>query len=139
MIVGIGVDIVEVKRIENVYCKFGNEFLKKILSNYEIQNIINIPNTNLKVKKIASRFAAKEAILKSLSYLKKKPSFLDFEILSESSGKPFVKFTKKKPSSISREFQNNFKLDISLSHENNYAVAFATLSKIHYEKKKKFI
>ena len=47
------------------------------------------------VQKIASRFAAKEAVIKSFSTVIKKPKFSDFEILKYESGSPFVKFNKK--------------------------------------------
>lgn len=72
MIIGLGVDIIEVRRIENVYKKFGLKFLHKVLSNEEIKKIISVNNYKLLIQKIASRFAAKEAVIKSFSMAKKK-------------------------------------------------------------------
>lgn len=131
MIIGLGVDIIEVRRIENVYKKFGLKFLHKVLSNEEIKKIISVNNYKLLIQKIASRFAAKEAVIKSFSMAKKKPKFNDFEILKLESA-PFVKFKDKYKNFLTDDHQIN----ISLSHENNYAIAFVTLSKIFYEKKK---
>ena len=82
MIVGQGVDIVEVRRIENVYKKFGLKFLNKVLSNKEIKKILSVDSYKLLIQKIACRFAAKEAVIKSFSTAIKKPKFRDFEILS---------------------------------------------------------
>tara|TARA_B100000282_G_scaffold289230_1_gene258748 strand:+ start:899 stop:1312 length:414 start_codon:yes stop_codon:yes gene_type:complete len=137
MIVGLGVDIVEVRRIENVYKKFGIKFLYKLLSNKEINRILSVDSYKLLIQKIASRFAAKEAVIKSFSTVIKKPRFSDFEIFRHESGSPFVKFKKKFEDKNKDFLIDNHQINISLSHENNYAIAFVTLSKIFYEKKKK--
>ena len=60
----IGIDIVSIKRIENLYKKFGEKFLYKIFSNIEIEEIKNIEHGNRKIEKIAGKFAAKEAVIK---------------------------------------------------------------------------
>tara|TARA_B100000989_G_scaffold293714_1_gene271542 strand:- start:544 stop:936 length:393 start_codon:yes stop_codon:yes gene_type:complete len=130
MIMGLGVDIVEIKRIEYVYRKYGLKFLKKILSNYEIEKISIINSPKLLMQKIATRFAAKEAVIKSFSSEKYKPTFHDFEILKLETNKPYVNFRHLSKVNNTVISKNNYKIDISLSHENKYAVAFATLSKL---------
>ena len=52
MIVGQGVDIVEVRRIENVYKKFGLKFLNKVLSNKEIKKILSVDSYKLLIQKL---------------------------------------------------------------------------------------
>ena len=116
MIVGLGVDIVEVRRIENVYKRFGLKFLYKVLSNKEVKKILSVDSYKLLTQKIASRFAAKEAVIKSFSTAIKKPKFRDFEILKFESGSPFVKFKKKFEDKNKNSLTDDHQINISISH-----------------------
>ena len=90
MIFGIGTDIVEIQRIENIFSKFNNRFAKKILSKkeYEAFQISNAPAHFL-----AKRFAAKEAVAKALGLGFRDPiSFHGIEVDHNDLGAPFFKF-----------------------------------------------
>jgi holo-[acyl-carrier protein] synthase len=63
MIVGIGVDMVEVERIERAVHRFGDRFLKRVFTDQEIAYSMNKVHP---YQKLASRFAAKEAAFKAL-------------------------------------------------------------------------
>ena len=106
----IGIDIVEIKRIEKFLEKFGKKGLKKFLTQNEI-NLAKRPES------IAGLFAAKEAFSKALGTgIGEKCSFLDIEILKNEKNKPY--FSKK-----TLEKFNIKKADISISHDGGFAIA----------------
>ncbi len=113
-IIGIGVDIIEIKRIEKSIKNFGKDFLNKIFTENEIAYVkkYKFPNQHYAV-----RFAAKEAVYKALGL--KDVSWKNIEILNDKDGKPYCKFLNKKI---------KHKVFISLSHSEHYAVANAIVS-----------
>ena len=58
--IGIGVDIVNIARVERVFEKFGERFARKVLAPSELQSLAIDPRL------LAKRFAAKEAVAKAL-------------------------------------------------------------------------
>ena len=120
-IFGIGVDIVDLDRINNIYSKYGNKFVHKILNNNEI-NSFNLSKN--KISFLAKRFAAKEAIGKALGigimngFLLKNIS-IDHDVL----GKPIAKLNKRKEF----ELYSNKIIHISISDEKKFAVANALI------------
>ena len=120
-IIGVGTDIVNIKRIENICKKNKHLFLKKIFTKKEIKIL-----TKHKLKqgsKIAMRFAAKEALSKALGTgFGKKLSFLDFEVLNRSSGQPYFFFNNKK-------IFKNFNSYLSMSDDYPWALSFVVITK----------
>ncbi|BBD07611.1 holo-[acyl-carrier-protein] synthase [Desulfovibrio ferrophilus] len=89
MIIGLGIDIVEVDRIEHSLERFGDRFVKRILTPAEIDII-----RGDKVRFVAVRFAAKEAASKALGTgIAQGVGFQGMEILRDSLGKPILTFT----------------------------------------------
>ncbi len=111
MIDGIGVDIVENKRIKN---SINDKWLHTVLTNKEI-DILNSKKGRKQIEFICGRFASKEAIIKSISKYEE-PHFLEIEILNEKNGSPIAIY-------------KNYKFLISISHEKNYTIAFVILLK----------
>lgn len=111
MIVGVGVDIVENDRIRRVYEKFGNKFLRKILTDGEIEYCLKHRDP---IPHVAARFAAKEAIIKALGG---KALFRQIEIISCSGETPKAQILGKE----------ELRVLLSLSHEKNLSIAFAVL------------
>lgn len=120
-IIGVGTDIVNIRRIENICKKNKHLFLKKIFTNKEIKIL-----TKYKLKqgsKIAMRFAAKEALSKALGTgIGKKISFLDFEVLNLSSGQPYFFFKNK-------QIFKNLNSYLSMSDDYPWALAFVVITK----------
>ena len=115
MIIGTGIDTIELKRFERVFLKFGNVLIKKIF-NYE--EVPAKKNKNKFIATLAGKFAAKEAISKALgSGIGKKLRFKEISILNETSGKPFAKIDR----------YNLENIHISISHSNDNAVALAII------------
>ncbi|NTV66164.1 MAG: holo-ACP synthase [Chlorobaculum sp.] len=114
----IGVDIVEIARIRSVYERFGQTFMKKILTESETAQCLSKPDP---VASLAGRFAAKEAVSKALGTGISKGLFWhSIEILNDESGKPCV--TIHSPTFTGR-------VSISISHDRHSAVAMALYEK----------
>ncbi len=122
MILGIGIDIIEIERIKKSVDQFGENFLDKIFTPVEIEYSINKPN---KYQHLAARFAAKEAIYKALSNdTSQVYSWQDVEIYNELNGLPKVKFY-----GALKDYLNSGKeIKISMSHSENYVACVAILS-----------
>lgn len=121
MIVGIGVDIIEIHRIKDVFHK-NNGFLDKICSEDEIEYL---KERNLRPEYIAGRFAAKEAVSKALGTGFKGFGFKDIIVKKDIKGKPFVEL-KNKAEDIARGF-GDYKIHLSISHSCENAIAYAIL------------
>ena len=112
----IGTDIIEIARIEEAVTRWGERFLNRVYTESELR----LYRKNL--SSLAARFAGKEAVIKALGPRGKRIGWKEIEILSEPDGKPTVH--------LYGEAQNQAKslgldrLDISLSHSREYAVAF---------------
>lgn len=111
----IGVDIIEITRIEKVIQRWGQTFLNRVYTPSELNIYNNTPS-------LAVRFAAKEAVLKALGACDKGISWQDIEILAESNGKPLVHLMRKAKRQAKKLGIRD--LNISLSHSRDYAVAF---------------
>src|SRR5687767_6449568 len=84
----IGIDIVEIKRLEKVSKRWGKSFLDKVYTQREIDyaNSKRFPYQHL-----AARFAAKEAIFKALGEVETDfVGWKNVEILNDGNGKPMV-------------------------------------------------
>ncbi|HOJ49392.1 MAG TPA: holo-ACP synthase [Spirochaetota bacterium] len=109
----IGLDIIEISRIEKV-CKKNKNFINKILSKSEIDILNSIKSEKRKYEFIAGRFAAKEAFMKALG---KGVSigFSNIEVLNNDLGKPYI------------VYYGNLYDNISISHSKDYAVAIVII------------
>jgi holo-[acyl-carrier protein] synthase len=120
-IYGIGTDIIEVERIKSAIMK-NSGFLRRVYT----ENEIDYCNKKKKGKypSFAARFAAKEAVAKSLAEgVTKNISLNEIEISNLDSGAPFVKLYGK-----TDEFSMKLKIreiKISVSATENFAVAYA--------------
>jgi len=101
----IGIDIVEIKRIEKLIEKYGLNL--KFLNEDE--------KYTMKSESIAGIFAAKEAFSKALGTgIGEEFSFKDISILKDSKGKPFIKLHSPLPVK---------KTDVSITHDGGFAIA----------------
>ena len=125
-ILGIGVDIVKNKRIKSLIKN--KLFLSRTFSQNEIKTSKNISN---KINYFSKRFAAKEALAKSLGTgFRNNLNFKDIEILNNNKGKPFYSKSKKIDTIIKKTFKiSNFNLFLSISDEKDYSIAFTILQK----------
>ena len=123
-ILGIGVDIVENKRIEK---SIKNPLFKKRI--YTSKELKQSSIVNNKVGYFSKRFAAKEAFSKALGTgFRMNLNFKDIEVINDKMGKPYYVKNKKITNIIKRNFKiKNFKCFLSISDEKNYSTAFAII------------
>ena len=123
-ILGVGVDIVQNKRIKSSIKK--KSFVLKIFGKTEIK--LSKKNKN-KSNFFAKRFAAKESFSKSIGIgFRNNLNFKDIQILNDSMGKPYYKKSKKISDIINKKFKvRNYELFLSISDEKDYSVAFTIL------------
>jgi len=125
MIFGIGIDIVEVKRVENMSSL--DSFAKKILSNQEIEYFYTL-DLSKQVKYLSIQYAGKEAIAKALGTgISDNVKFKEIEILRNEKGKPTLNALGQLKKYLTDLGIN--KTHVSLSDESNYSIAFAILEK----------
>ncbi len=123
MIIGTGIDIVEISRIKNAARKWKKDFLSKIFTDKELEYS---NEKTLSYQHLAARFAAKEAVLKALgSGLTSRMEWKDIEVWNEESGKPNVRLGGE-VKHISRSMGVK-DIIISMSHTRTYAVASVIL------------
>ena len=123
MILGIGIDIIEVERIKASYEKFGERFLNRILHPNEISYCLShrVPGPFL-----AARFAAKEAISKAFGTgIGAQLGWQDMEVGRKASGEPYVILHAKGRELL--ESRKGRAVLISLSHIQSHATAMAIL------------
>ena len=122
---GIGTDIIKVDRIKKLIKK--RNLKKRLFNQNEIKKCEKTKNTS---NCFAKRFAAKEAFSKALGTgISKGINFNEIIILNEKNGKPFIKLLNKTKFNVEKRIKKKkYKISLSISDENNYAVAFVTIS-----------
>ena len=125
-ILGVGVDIIENRRIKNSLKS--KSFITRTFSAREIKFSKKILN---KSNFFSKRFAAKEAFAKSLGTgFRKDLNFKDIEILNDKMGKPYYFKSKKINSLIYKKFKiKSYDLFLSISDEKDYSIAFTIIQK----------
>ena len=112
-----GTDIIEISRIKKSIEETDNKFIERVFTDKEIEYCES--KKTQKYQHYAVRFAAKEAVFKSISdklINKYEIEWKDIEILNDLSGRPYVNILNSKISNLKN-------IDISLSHCKEYAIA----------------
>ena len=125
-ILGIGVDIIQNKRIKDSIKN--HRFKNRIYSTNELKLSSYSKN---KIGYFSKRFAAKEAFVKALGTgFRDNLNFKDIEIMNNKLGKPYYTKTKKITQIIKKKFKvKNFNCFLSISDEKEYSTAFAIIEK----------
>ena len=123
-ILGIGVDIIQNKRIKNL--TKNKIFINRIFGKKEI--VISKKFFD-KTNYFAKRFSAKEALVKALGTgFRNNLNLKDIQILNDKLGKPYFLKTKKIDTIIFRKFKiRKYDLFLSISDEKDYSISFTIL------------
>ena len=113
----IGVDIVEIKRIELAVNRGRERFLRRVYTETELKSCQD------RFPSLASRFAAKEAVMKVLGPGGTGIAWREIEILTGDDGRPSVKLHGRASDKATR--LNLTEISVSLSDSREYAVAVA--------------
>lgn len=111
----VGVDIIEISRIEAAIDRWGERFFNRVYTEHELKLCKQKPG------RLACRFAGKEAVMKALGTGTKGVGWKEIEISSERSGKPLVQLNGKAKAKAASLGLGT--LQISLSDSKEYAVA----------------
>ena len=105
MIKGIGTDLIEKRRVEKSISKFGDKFIKKVLTEKEQQEYQTKKTSEKKVSFLSNNFACKEAVAKALGTgFSEGITLKNIEVLRERGGNPYLQLlgkAKKKAEELS--------------------------------------
>lgn len=119
----VGIDIVEIRRLEAVSKKWAGAFLKRV---YTERELAYARSKRFPAQHLAARFAAKEAIFKALGEVERDfVGWKNIEILNDPYGKPLVHWHGR--AELVRKKRKIRGALVSLSHTDHYAVATALL------------
>ena len=125
MIFGIGIDLIEIARIEAAYARFGERFARRILGDRELERYHTRRSRSdaRGLAFLATRFAAKEAISKALGLGMRSPMhWRAVEVLNEPGGRPIAAVRGELAEYVRR---HRIKLHISVTDERQMAAAYA--------------
>lgn len=157
-IVGTGIDLIDIKRIHNMWNKYGEQFLNRHFTKHEqafaLKREHEITTANgwtMASSAFSKMFAAKEAVLKAISFTTG-INWCDIEICHENSGKPFVVLHNKAEINLNIVIEDQIEklgirfktgyikkiINLSLTDEPPLAGAFVVISYIidHYTDQK---
>lgn len=134
MILGIGTDICDIRRIEQSIEKHGERFLKKIFTQGERDYCQKKARPAMS---FAKRFAAKEAIAKALAGPETGSlSWQSVEVQNDPSGRPIAILNGKALERLNSQIESGYvgHIHLSLSDDFPYATAFAIAERIPMSK-----
>lgn len=128
MILGIGSDLVDIRRIEKVIARHGERFLGRIFTDVERAKA---ERRATRIDTYAKRFAAKEACAKALGTgFRKGVFFRDMGVVNLPSGRPTMQLTGGALAQLRRITPEGYepRIDVSLTDEYPIAQAFVVIS-----------
>ncbi len=114
--ISVGIDIIEIHRVEQAILSWQDSFLRRIYTEAELESCHN------RVSSLAARFAAKEAVMKALGTGNKGVNWRDIEILSDDGGAPLIQLHGRAYEKARDIGVTGF--SVTMSHSKQYAVAF---------------
>jgi len=125
MIAGIGVDIVDIPRIQALLDRYGERFLRRVFTEAELTYAMSGANN---AERLAGRFAVKEAVMKALGTGKSQGIlWKDVETLRARTGKPEVRLWGRAVRWA--KLRGGGEVHVSITHDGGKAVAFVILEK----------
>lgn len=125
MILGTGIDIIEVSRVTAAYERHGERFVNRILRPAEIAYALSHKKPG---PFLAARFAAKEAVSKAFGTgIGAQLGWQDIEVCRKETGEPYVVLHDGGARLL--EARGGRVVHLSLSHTENYATAMAILER----------
>ncbi len=127
MIIGTGVDILNIERIRGIISRHGDRFLNKV---YTKQERIFCENRLKSIESFAKIFSIKEAVIKAISTVSG-VFWKDIDVLHEKNGKPFVKLKNRALENLLKRINGkSFIIEVSVSDEIPYVCSFAIIETI---------
>ena len=125
MILGLGIDLCDIRRIEALLEQFGDRFLEKVFSDEERAYIVSRP-ARLKAGTCAKRFAAKEACAKALGTgIAHGIQFKDLCVTSDPAGRPGMELRGRARARLDAMVPPGHSARIEISLTDEYPMAMA--------------
>lgn len=125
MTYGIGIDTIEVERIARSIANYGDQFVRRIFSEEEIEYSLRRPHS---AEHFAARFAAKEAYAKALGTgVRRGFVWKEVSVRREMSGRPFIYLYPPMADRAKYIIGQDFKIFLSLTHTRSLAEAICTI------------
>jgi holo-[acyl-carrier protein] synthase len=125
MIYGIGIDLVDIKRMGKVIDRWGKKFINRVFTAQEIDSCFRGSKS---VSSLALRFAAKEAFSKATGLgMKKGIRWQDIEVVQNPRGRPDLNVTGKALSFCHKEGIRSW--CVTLTDEGDYGIAMVILER----------
>jgi holo-[acyl-carrier protein] synthase len=123
MIIGIGIDVVDVAGVRKTLDEYGDSYVNEVFSQFEQEEARASADP---AQRYASRFAVKEAYMKAIGTgWGKGVQWEDIEIVSEESGQPTLRL-RGEADAISKQ-RGVTRIHVSLSHTPSLALAQVVL------------
>jgi len=117
---GLGIDVIEIERIERAVARWGDRFLSRIYTRSELDYCLERRHPG---PSLAVRFAAKEAFAKAIED-GLHPSWLEVEVAMQGP-KPSLQLAERLAAHLA-----DSRIRVSLSHSNTVAVAVVTIGAV---------
>ncbi|RPF90974.1 MAG: holo-ACP synthase [Rhizobiales bacterium TMED168] len=125
MIIGYGIDLIDIRRIEKAINRFGERFIKRVFTKNER---IRSDKKQKRIESYAKRFAAKEACSKALGTGFRSGVFWkNIEVVNEKSGKPTLNLSGGAYKRLKKLTPNGNNYNISLSITDDFPWAQANV------------
>ena len=122
MILGVGIDIIEIGRIRDSHQRFGDRFIERIMIPAEIDYCLKHKDP---APSLAAHFAAKEAISKAFGIgITAEPSWRDMEAAHRDTGAPYLILHGKGKELLEARGGSNVHLSLSNTTHQANAMAF---------------
>ncbi len=123
MIVGIGIDLAEVKRVSELLEKYSGRFALRVFADGERDYCLHMPNPG---QHFAARFAAKEAFLKAIGTgFARGISWKEIEVVKRPSGEPILQLSGQALAEM--QARGATRAHVSLTHTHEHAAAVVVL------------
>ncbi|WP_455466560.1 holo-ACP synthase [Bartonella sp. B39] len=123
MIVGLGNDLIDIRRIEKMLIRYGSRFVERVFTDVEQ---IRSENLQKRSSSYAKRFAAKEACAKALGTgIAYGVGWKDMRVVNLPSGKPVVKLTDRAQLQLQKLLPPHYEAVIHLSITDDFPWAQA--------------
>ncbi|MBI4296999.1 MAG: holo-ACP synthase [Chloroflexi bacterium] len=113
----IGIDIIEIGRVQKALERWGQRFLRRVYTAAELEECRG------RASRLAARFAAKEAVMKALGTGARGVAWREVEVVSQRSGAPVVRLYGRAQARAKHLGFRSLAISLSDSHDNAVAVA----------------
>jgi holo-[acyl-carrier protein] synthase len=118
-VMGLGVDIVDIQRLQAAYNRWRESFLVRLFTDQEL--LICQKASGYRWRSLAGRFSAKEAVKKILASRGETANWTEIEVLNGPYGEPYINLHGRAKLAVERLGYSS--LILSISHEARLAVA----------------